>query len=125
MEVKLRQHNYHFTTGEIIENLKNMNVVNNHDIYYQSTYSGSELYNALNEVFGLNLNKEYYQPKVLRKKSKKFYSSHFHTTFFKQEKKVENPYISRVSTFTLFNKCRKRDYTKNSFCPQIKSNDYI
>ena len=54
-----------------IENLKNMNVVNNHDIYYQSTYSGSELYNALNEVFGLNLNKEYYQPKVLRKKIKK------------------------------------------------------
>lgn len=71
MEVKLRQHNYHFTTGEIIENLKNMNVVNNHDIYYQSTYSGSELCNALNEVFGLDLNKEYYQPKVLRKKIKK------------------------------------------------------
>lgn len=43
-----------------IENLKNMNVVNNHDIYYQSTYSGSELCNALNEVFVLDLNKEYY-----------------------------------------------------------------
>ena len=71
LEVKLKQHNYHFTTGEIIENLKNMNVVNNHDIYYQSTYSGSELCNALNEVFGLELNKEYYQPKVLRKKIKK------------------------------------------------------
>ncbi|MBM6931735.1 IS1634 family transposase [[Clostridium] spiroforme] len=71
LEVKLKQHNYHFTTGEIIENLKNMNVVNNHDIYYQSTYSGSELCNALNEVFGLELNKEYYQPKILRKKIKK------------------------------------------------------
>ena len=71
LEVKLKQHNYHFTTGEIIENLKNMNVVNNHNIYYQSTYSGSELCNALNEVFGLELNKEYYQPKVLRKKIKK------------------------------------------------------
>lgn len=82
LEVKLKQHNYHFTTGEIIENLKNMNVVNNHDIYYQSTYSGSELCNALNEVFGLELNKEYYQPKVLRKKLKKFYSKHSHTTFF-------------------------------------------
>ena len=70
LEVKLKQHNYHFTTGEIIENLKNMNVVNNHDIYYQSTYSGSELCNALNEVFGLELNKEYYQPKVLRIKVK-------------------------------------------------------
>ena len=43
-----------------IENLKNMNVVNNHDIYNQSTYSGSELCNALNEVFVLDLNKEYY-----------------------------------------------------------------
>lgn len=82
LEVKLKQHNYHFTTGEIIENLKNMNVVNNHDIYYQSTYSGSELCNALNEVFGLELNKEYYQPKVLRKKIKKIYSKHSHTTFF-------------------------------------------
>ena len=71
LEVKLKQHNYHFTTGEIIENLKNMNVVNNHDIYYQSTYSGSELCNALNEVFGLELNKEYYQPKIIRKKIKK------------------------------------------------------
>lgn len=71
LEVKLKQHNYHFTIGEIIENLKNINVVNNHDIYYQSTYNGSKLCNALNEVFGLELNKEYYQPKVLRKKIKK------------------------------------------------------
>lgn len=71
MEVKLKQHNYHFTIEEIIENLRNMNVVNNHDIYYQATYSGSELCDALNEVFGLELNKEYYQPKALRKKIKK------------------------------------------------------
>lgn len=52
----------------IIENLKNMNVENNHDLYYQSTYSGSELCEALNEIFGLELNREYYQPKVIRKK---------------------------------------------------------
>lgn len=71
MEVKLKQHNYHFTIEEIIENIKNMNVVNNHDFYYQSTYSGSKLCDALNEVFGLELNKEYYQPKDLRKKIKK------------------------------------------------------
>ena len=36
MEVKLNQKGRHFTTGEIIENLKNMNVVNNHDLYYLS-----------------------------------------------------------------------------------------
>lgn len=70
MEAKLKQHHYHFTIEEIIENLKNMNVINNHDLYYQATYSGSELCDALNEVLSLELNKEYYQPKVLRKKIK-------------------------------------------------------
>lgn len=71
MEEKLKQHHYHFTIEEIIENTKNMNVVNNHDLYYQATYSGSEICDALNDVFGLELNKEYYQPKELRKKIKK------------------------------------------------------
>ena len=71
MKVKARQHNYHFTTGEIIENLKNM--------------------------------------KVLRKKIKKILQQSFPYNIFQTRKKAENPYISRVSTFTLFNKCRKRD----------------
>ena len=71
MEVKLNQKGRHFTTGEIIENLKNMNVVNNHDLYYQATYTGSTLCDALNETFGLELDKEYYQPKELNKKIKK------------------------------------------------------
>jgi len=48
-----------------------MNVVNNHDLYYQSTYSSSKICDALNEVFKLELDKEYYQPKVLNKKLKK------------------------------------------------------
>ncbi len=71
MEVKLNQKGRHFTTGEIIENLKNMNVVNNHDLYYQATYTGSTLCDALNETFGLELDKEYYHPKELNKKIKK------------------------------------------------------
>lgn len=71
MEVKLNQKGYHFTTNEIIENLKNMNVVNNHDVYYQATYTGSAICDALNDVFKLNLDKEYYQPKELNKKIKK------------------------------------------------------
>ena len=37
-----------------------MNVVNNHDLYYQATYTGSTLCDALNETFGLELDKEYY-----------------------------------------------------------------
>lgn len=71
MEVKLNQDGRHFTTGEIIENLKNMNVVNNHDLYYQATYTSSKICDALNETFGLELDKEYYQPKELNKKIKK------------------------------------------------------
>ena len=71
MEVMLNQDGRHFTTGEIIENLKNMNVVNNHDLYYQATYTSSKICDALNETFGLELDKEYYQPKELNKKIKK------------------------------------------------------
>jgi hypothetical protein len=71
LEVKLDEHGTHFTTSEIIENLKNMNVVNNHDLYYQATYTSSKLCDALNEVFQLDLDKEYYHPKDLNKKLKK------------------------------------------------------
>ena len=48
-----------------------MNVVNNHDLYYQATYTSSKICDALNETFGLELDKEYYQPKELNKKIKK------------------------------------------------------
>lgn len=71
LEVKLNPKERHFTTGEIIENLKNMNVVNNHDLYFQATYSSSKICEALNEKFGMDLDKEYNQPKVLNKKLKK------------------------------------------------------
>lgn len=71
MEVKLNTKGRHFTTDEIIENIKNMNVINNHDLYYQSTYSSSKICEALNEIFQLDLDREYYQPKELNKKLKK------------------------------------------------------
>lgn len=71
MEVRLNRNGRHFTTNEIIENLKNMNVVNNNDLYYQSTYKGSAICDALNDEFKLELDKEYYQPKDLNKKLKK------------------------------------------------------
>lgn len=71
LEVKLNNAGYHYTINEIIENLKNMNVINNHDQYYQAVYSSSELCDAINDVFKLELNKEYYQPKDLRKKLRK------------------------------------------------------
>ena len=71
IEIKLNRSGRHFTTDEIIENMKNMNVVNNHDLYYQATYTSSAICDALNETFRLDLDKEYYQPKELNKKIKK------------------------------------------------------
>lgn len=61
----------HFTIDNIIETLKNMNVVNVQDMYYMSTYTGSKLCTALNDIYDLGLDKKYYQPKELNKKIKK------------------------------------------------------
>lgn len=71
VEVKLDNHGTHYTTKEIIENFKNMNVINHHDIYYEAIYENSTLCNDLNSIFDIELDKEYYQPKVLNKKIKK------------------------------------------------------
>lgn len=71
LEARLNRNGQHFTIDEIIENLKNMNVVNCHDLYYQATYSSSRICDALNAEFQLDLDKEFYQPKELNKKIKK------------------------------------------------------
>jgi transposase len=70
LEAKLDAHGIHFTTENIIETLKNMEVVNIQDIYYFSTFNGSQVCSALNEVFGIGLDKKYYLPKDLNKKLK-------------------------------------------------------
>lgn len=64
----------HFTIDNIIEMLKNMNVVNVQDMYYMSTYTGSKLCTALNSIYELGLDKKYYQPKELNKRIKKISS---------------------------------------------------
>lgn len=64
----------HFTIGNIIETLKKINVVNVQDMYYMSNYTGSKLCTALNSIYGLGLDKKYYQPKELNKKIKKISS---------------------------------------------------
>jgi hypothetical protein len=51
-----------------------MNVNNVQDMYYQSTYNGSQVLTALNGVFNLGLDKKYYLPKELNKKIKKISS---------------------------------------------------
>lgn len=70
LEVKLDRNNTHFTTNQIIENLKNMNVVNCNDMYYQSCYTGSDVLDALEQLYNLKLNKKYYLPKTLNKLKK-------------------------------------------------------
>lgn len=60
----------HFTTRQVIETLNNMEVANLEDLCYMSLYDGSKVCDALNFVFGLELDKKYYQAKDLNKKIK-------------------------------------------------------
>lgn len=70
LEVKLDRNKTHFTTGQIIETLQNMNVVNCSDMYYQSCYTGSDVLDSLEQLFDLKLNRKYYLPKTLNKLKK-------------------------------------------------------
>ncbi len=72
LERKLDAYGTHFTIDNITETLKNMEVANTQDMYYQSLYNGSQVLTALNAVFDIGLDKKYYQPKELNKKIRKF-----------------------------------------------------
>jgi len=71
LENKLDQHGTHFSTEDILETLRNMNVINTQDAFYTSTYTGSQVCTSLNGIFNLGLDKKYYLPKELNKKIKK------------------------------------------------------
>lgn len=71
LENKLDQYGTHFTTENILETLRNMNVMNTQDAFYTATYKGSQVCTSLNGVFDLGLDKKYYLPKELNKKLKK------------------------------------------------------
>lgn len=71
LENKLDNYGTHFTTDNILDTLKNMNVVNVQDMFYMATYKSSQVCTSLNGVFDLGLDKKYYQPKELNKKIKK------------------------------------------------------
>ena len=60
----------HFTMRQVIETLNNMEVANLEDLCYMSLYEGSKVCDALNFIFGLELDKKYYQVKELNKKIK-------------------------------------------------------
>lgn len=71
MECRLDDQEMHVTTNQLIETLKNMNVVNVHDLYYMSVYQGSRTLSALEKDMPLLLDRKYYQPKDLTKIIKK------------------------------------------------------
>lgn len=71
LEVKLDRNKTHFTTEQIIETLQNMEVVNCFDAYYQACYTGSDVLDALEQLFDLRLNRKYYFPKILNKIQRK------------------------------------------------------
>ena len=52
----------------IIETLKNMEVTNLEDMCYASLYQRSKVSDALEEIYKLDLDRKYYQPKELSKK---------------------------------------------------------
>lgn len=71
IECRLDDQNTHITTNQLIETLKNMNVVNIHDLYYMAVYQGSKTLNALEKEIQLLLDRKYYQPKELTRIIKK------------------------------------------------------
>ena len=71
LENKLDQYGTHFTTDNILETLRNMNVMNTQDSFYTAAYTSSQVCTSLNGVFNLGLDKKYYLPKELNKKIKK------------------------------------------------------
>ena len=71
LENKLDQYGTHFTTENILETLRNMNLINTQDAFYTATYKSSQVCTTLNGVFNLGLDKKYYLPKELNKKIRK------------------------------------------------------
>ena len=67
LEKKLKEKGYNFTINEILTTLKNMNISNVKDRFYQADYAGGNVLNALCNTFKLQLDKKYYLPKNLKK----------------------------------------------------------
>jgi len=70
LENRLDQHGAHFTTDNILETLRNMNVVNIKDAFFAAAFKASKVCTVFNVLFGLGLDKKFYQPKELNKKLK-------------------------------------------------------
>lgn len=65
IEVKLDRQGTHVTTDNLITTLRNMNVVNIHDVEYMALYEGSKALSALVQLTMLPLDRLHYKPKEL------------------------------------------------------------
>jgi len=72
LEAKLDDQNTHITTDDLISTLKNMNVVNVHDVEYMALYEGSKTLEALTQLTGMVLDRLHYRPKELNQMLKKY-----------------------------------------------------
>ena len=71
LETKLNRQQTHITSENIIETLKNMNVVNVNDIEYTALYNGSKALDALILMDDLCIDRVHYNPKDLNRIIKK------------------------------------------------------
>lgn len=71
LEKQLDKLGHHFTINQIIDTLKNMNIIDINGEFYASDYTSSKVCTAFNELYGLGLDKKYYLPADLNKKLKK------------------------------------------------------
>lgn len=67
LENKINKIGKHYTTNEIIDTLKNINVSNIQGDLYNSNYTNSDLLGTLIELTGLKLDYRYYRDKDLKK----------------------------------------------------------
>jgi hypothetical protein len=72
LQKKLEHEKFHFTSDNILDTLRNMQVTDFDDMFYRATYKGSKVLTALNTIYPLSqLDHKFYLPKDLNKKFKK------------------------------------------------------
>jgi transposase len=71
LECKLDDQGTHITIDNLITTLKNMNVINVHDVEYMALYDGSTALDALVKLTSLPLDRVHYRPKEIQKYIKK------------------------------------------------------
>ncbi len=72
LETRLNRNEGHITTQNLITTLRNMNVVNIHDVEYMSLYNGSQALSDLINLTAMPLDRLHYKPKELNRLIKKY-----------------------------------------------------